>query len=57
VLEVLLSPLADWLQGYASDIVTGTVTAPFAALAWTLLYYRLRDARAAPVPDVSPEPR
>ncbi len=54
-LEVVLSPLADWLQGYASDIVTGTLTAPFAALAWTLLYYRLRDARAGATPDVIQE--
>ena len=46
-LDLLLAPLADWLQGFASRIVTGTVTAPFAALAWTLLYYRLSGARAA----------
>jgi hypothetical protein len=56
-LELLLSPLADWLQGYASDIVTGTLTAPFAALAWTLLYYRLRDARAGASQDVIREQR
>jgi hypothetical protein len=54
-LEVVLSPLADWLQGYASDILTGTLTAPFAALAWTLLYYRLRDARAGVSRDVIQE--
>jgi hypothetical protein len=54
-LELLLSPLADWLQGYASDILTGTLTAPFAALAWTLLYYRLRDARVGVSQDVIQE--
>jgi hypothetical protein len=54
-LEVVLSPLAAWLQGYASDILTGTLTAPFAALAWTLLYYRLRDARAGVSRDVIQE--
>ena len=46
-LDILLSPLADWLQGLASQIFVGALTAPFAALAWTLLYYRLRDARSA----------
>jgi hypothetical protein len=45
-LDVLLFPLADWLQGLVSQILVGTLTAPFAALAWTLLYYRLRDARS-----------
>ena len=50
-LDLLLAPLANWLQGFAARIVTGTVTAPFAALAWTLLYYRLRDARAVRRPD------
>ena len=47
-LDIVLFPLADWLQGLLSQILVGTLTAPFAALAWTLLYYRLRDARPAP---------
>jgi hypothetical protein len=46
-LDLVLFPLADWLQGLVSQILVGTLTAPFAALAWTLLYYRLRDARSA----------
>jgi hypothetical protein len=46
-LDILLFPLADWLQGLVSQILVGTLTAPFAALAWTLLYFRLREARSA----------
>jgi hypothetical protein len=46
-LDILLFPLADWLQGLVSQILVGTLTAPFAALAWTLLYFRLRAARSA----------
>lgn len=55
-LDIVLSPLADWLQGLASQILVGAVTAPFAALAWTLLYYRLRDARAAAADSDVPAP-
>ena len=49
VLSIALTPLADWLQGFVSSIVSGTLTAPFIALVWTLLYFRLRDAKAASV--------
>jgi hypothetical protein len=45
-LDLLLYPLADWLQGFVSQILVGTLTAPLAALAWTVLYYRLREARS-----------
>jgi hypothetical protein len=48
VLAIVLSPLADWLQSFVSSIVSGTLTTPFIALVWTLLYFRLRDAKAAP---------
>ena len=46
VLSLVLSPLADWLQSLVSNIVSGTLTAPFIALVWTLLYFRLRQAKA-----------
>jgi hypothetical protein len=55
VLSVVLSPLADWLQSSVSSIVSGTLTAPFIALVWTLLYFRLRDAKE-PVAEVAPAP-
>jgi hypothetical protein len=47
VLGLVLTPLADWLQNFVSNIVSGTLTAPFIALTWTLLYYRLRQAKSA----------
>jgi hypothetical protein len=47
VLSLVLSPLSDWLQSLVSSIVSGTLTAPFIALVWTLLYFRLRDAKSA----------
>ena len=52
-LGLLLAPLADWLEGLVSYVVRGTLTAPFVALAWTLLYYRLRAAKA-PAPETAP---
>ena|ERR671911_506249 len=48
VLSIVLSPLSGWLQSLFSSIVSGTLTAPFIALVWTLLYFRLRDAKSAP---------
>ena len=59
VLSIVLSPLADWIQGFVSNIVSGTLTAPFIALVLTLLYFRLRAAReqaAAPPPAEEPPP-
>jgi hypothetical protein len=45
VLGLLLTPLADWLRGFLSNIVSGTLTAPFIAVVLTLLYFRLRAAK------------
>ena len=50
VLGIALTPLVDWLQSFASSIVSRTLTAPFIALVWTLLYFRLRKAKSAPAP-------
>jgi hypothetical protein len=47
VLAIVLSPIADWLQSFVSDVITGTIATPFAIAAWSLLYFRLRDAKAA----------
>ncbi len=38
---LLLSFLPDEIATYASDVVSNTLTAPFVALAWTLVYYHL----------------
>ena len=57
VLKLILSPVADWLQSFVAQIVSGTLTAPFIAVVLTLLYFRLRAAKEpaatpAPTPPV-----
>jgi hypothetical protein len=54
VLSIVLSPLDGWLQSFVSNIVSGTLTTPFIALVWTLLYFRLRDAKSQPAAQASP---
>src|SRR5512133_682336 len=57
VLSLILTPLADWLQGFVSQIVSGTLTAPFIAVVLTVLYFRLRAAKepaAAPAEEPPP---
>lgn len=53
VIAIVLSPLDEWLQELVADIVSGTLIAPFIAVAWTLLYFRLRDAKAQPQPPAA----
>jgi uncharacterized BrkB/YihY/UPF0761 family membrane protein len=53
VLGLVLTPLADWLQSFVSQIVSGTLTSPFIAVVLTLLYFRLRAAKE---PPATPEP-
>ena len=48
VLSIVLAPLDGWLQSLVSNIVSGTLTTPFIALVWTLLYFRLKQAKAEP---------
>ncbi len=50
VLGLILTPFADWLRGFISNIVSGTLTAPFIAVVLTLLYFRLKAAKE-PVAD------
>jgi hypothetical protein len=45
VIGLILSPFDDWLQQLLSNIISGTVIAPFIAVTWTLLYFRLRNAK------------
>src|SRR6266516_4797851 len=57
LLSLILTPLADWLQSFVSQIVSGTLTAPFIAVVLTLLYFRLRAAKEpAAEPMAGPEP-
>ena len=46
VLSIVLTPVADWLRSFVASVVSGTLTAPFIALVWTLLYFRLREAKS-----------
>lgn len=43
-ISAVLSPLPNGVQGLLAQLVSSTLTAPFAALAWTLMYYGLRGA-------------
>ena len=43
-IAAVLAPLPDGIQGLVGEIVGSTLIAPFAALAWTLVYFRLRGA-------------
>ncbi len=56
LLGLVLIPFADWLQSFLSEIIVGTLATPFVALAWTLLYYRLRAAKEAPAPAAAEPP-
>jgi hypothetical protein len=55
VLDILLFPLSNVVQSFVTELVVGTVATPFAALAWTLLYFRLHDAKE-PEPAPAPAP-
>ena len=55
VVRLLLTPFADWLEAFLSSVVVGTVATPFLAVAWTLLYFRLRRAKEETAP-VAAEP-
>jgi hypothetical protein len=62
VLEAILLFLPDELSSFISEVVSGTVTAPFITVTWTLLYFRMRAAKepvqGAPggVPPETPPP-
>jgi hypothetical protein len=43
-ISLVLSPLPDGVRGLIAQLLSSTLTAPFAALAWTLMYYELRGA-------------
>jgi hypothetical protein len=54
-LDIILFPLSNEIQSFLTELIAGTLATPFAALAWTLLYFRLREAKepaAAPAPTV-----
>jgi uncharacterized protein UPF0259 len=50
LLAIVLAWLPDEVGSYVQTLVSNTLTAPFLALAWTLMYFRLRELRQAPEP-------
>jgi hypothetical protein len=46
VLSLVLAALPAGVQAFFSNLVSGALTAPFIALAWTLLYHRLLATRS-----------
>jgi hypothetical protein len=53
VLGLILSPLGESVQGLLSDLISGSLTAPFVGLVWTLVYFRLRGAEGPTPPPVT----
>jgi hypothetical protein len=46
-LAAALTPVDPaWVQTLVVDVVVNSVFAPFVAIAWTLMYYELRDRSA-----------
>jgi hypothetical protein len=48
VLQALLVFFDSSLRSFLSNVIGGSVTAPFVALTWTLVYFRLTGSRTAP---------
>ena len=57
VIGAILSPLPDYVGQYLANVAGGAVTAPFSALAITIVYFRLSGAAAMQVALPEPEPR
>ncbi len=55
-LDLVLFPLSNVFQAFLTELIVGTVATPFAVVAWTLLYFRLRQAKEGSVPEPQPEP-
>ncbi|MGH3023021.1 MAG: DUF7544 domain-containing protein [Gaiellaceae bacterium] len=57
VLGLILSPLEEWLASLLQQLIGNTLVAPFAAVVWTLAYYRLHALeRPAETPAPVGEP-
>ncbi len=48
----LFAFLPDFFQAWIGGLIANSLVAPFVALAWTVMYFRLRE----PEPHVEPEP-
>ena len=54
VLRLVLTPVADWLESFLADIIVGTLAIPLLTVTWTLLYFRLREAKEPAAAVVEP---
>jgi len=57
IIIAIFSPLANWLGGFLAEVIAGSLTAPFAALALTLMYFRLARGEVGveqPAPGPAP---
>ena len=54
VLALLLFWLEGWFGAFLRSVISNTITAPFVALALTVLYYRLVELREAPAAAPAP---
>lgn len=56
--SILLSLLLIWIPGvggaFIRNLVSNTLITPFIAAAWTLMYFRLHEEQAEPVPEPAP---
>ena len=49
----MLQPLEETLRGFLASVLGNSLAAPFAAVAWTLTYFRLRAIESARSPRVA----
>jgi hypothetical protein len=55
-LGLALTPLGGAARGFLQSAIGHSLAAPFAAVAWTLTYFRLRDLEARSTPMAVPPP-
>lgn len=53
LLGVVLQPLEEALRAFLASVLGNSLAAPFAAVAWTLTYFRLRAIESARPPRVA----
>ncbi len=54
IVGLILSPISEPIARFISTLVTNTLLAPFAVVAWTMAYFRLRELKGE-LAEASPE--
>jgi hypothetical protein len=54
LIDLILVPLDDWLASLLSNLISGIAISPFVTVAWTLLYFRMVEAKAGTGPSTAP---